>query len=65
LETVEEIYRRFDLPLDDAVVADIQARIDEEPLAQVGEHEYDIADYGLRESEIHDVFADYRQNFGV
>ena len=64
-ETVEEIYRRFDLPLNDAVVTDIQSRIGEEPMAQVGEHEYHIADYGLSESEIHDVFADYRDNFGV
>lgn len=65
LEIVEEIYRVFDLPFDDEVAARLSARIAEEPTAQFGEHNYDIADYGLTEAAIQNVFTDYRQRFAV
>jgi hypothetical protein len=65
LEIVEEIYTRFDLPFDEALAEKLAARIAEEPTAQLGEHDYDIADYGLSESRIEDAFADYRKRFGV
>ena len=65
LEVVEEIYRAFDLPFDDWVAAELSARIADEPTAQFGEHNYDIADYGLSETQILGVFADYRDRFEV
>ena len=40
-------------------------RIAEDPTAQFGEHDYDIADYGLTEDQIQATFADYRERFGV
>ncbi len=52
LELVEDIYRRFDLPFDGALADRFRARIAEEPTAQYGEHDYDIADYGLSEDQI-------------
>lgn len=65
LEMVEDIYRHFDLPFDDALAARFHARIAEEPKAQQGEHDYDIADYGLSEHQIQSEFVDYRQRFDV
>jgi len=65
LEVVEDIYHQFELPLDDVLRDQLRARIAEEPKAQHGEHDYDIADYGLSEAEIDAEFADYRQRFDV
>lgn len=65
LEVVQEIYDRFGLPLDADLEEKIHDRIAEDPTAQLGEHEYDINDYGLDETEIYRVFSDYRERFGV
>ena len=65
LEVVQDIYQQFDLPFNDQLAEAFAARIAEEPTTQQGEHEYDIADYGLSEDQIQNVFADYRQRFGV
>lgn len=64
-EVIEEIYSRFDLPMSDALANKLRARIAEDPTAQLGEHDYDIADYGLTESEIQSVFQEYRQQFDL
>jgi hypothetical protein len=63
LEVVRDIYRHFDLPLDDDLAARLKKRILEQPAAQLGEHDYDIADYGLSAGQIQDAFADYRERF--
>ncbi len=65
LEVIEDIYAQFDLPFDGALADRLRARIAEEPTAQYGEHDYDIAGYGLTEDQIQDTFTDYRQRFGV
>jgi hypothetical protein len=65
LEMVEDIYRTFDLPFNDELAAKLGARVAEEPTAQFGEHDYDIADYGLTESLIENAFTRYRLRFGV
>ena len=65
LEVVEDIYRRFDLPFDGELIDRLRSRIAEQPTAQLGEHDYDIADYGLTEDRIQAKFADYCQRFGV
>lgn len=65
IEVIEEVYRAFDLPFDDGLVAALRARIAQEPTAQQGEHDYDIADYGLTEHGIRDAFSDYRARFGL
>jgi hypothetical protein len=62
---VQDIYRHFDLPLDDALASRLRARIAEEPTAQRGEHDYDIADYGLEAAQIEGDFRDYRERFAV
>ncbi len=65
LEVVEDIYSRFDLPFSGELAEQFRARIAEDPTAQHGEHDYDIADYGLTEDQIQSAFADYSRRFGV
>jgi hypothetical protein len=65
LELIEDIYSRFDLPYGGTLAARFGGRIAEEPLAQSGDHAYDLADYGLTEEQIQSAFAAYRQRFGV
>ncbi|MGB8330270.1 MAG: sulfotransferase [Polyangiales bacterium] len=65
LDLIEDIYRRFDLPSSRALTEQFSVRIADEPMAQSGEHSYDIADYGLTEESIQDRFVDYRRRFDV
>ena len=65
LEVIEDIYGRFDLPFDDVLADRIRATIAQEPKAQQGEHDYDIADYGLDQDQIRAELAAYRQRFDV
>jgi hypothetical protein len=64
-EAVEQIYGHFGLAFDGGLADRVRARIGEEPMAQVGEHDYDIADYGLTKDQIRAVFSSYLQRFGV
>ena len=65
LETVREIYEVFGLPLSSDLETALRARIEQSPTAQLGEHEYDIADYGLSETGIEGAFDGYRERFRV
>jgi hypothetical protein len=65
LEVIEDVYARFGLPFDGGLADRLRARIGEEPMAQLGEHDYDIADYGLTKDQIRAVFSGYLQRFGV
>lgn len=65
LEVVRDIYRHFDMPLDEEVAAKLEDCISTGPTAQLGEHDYDIADYGLTADAIQDAFAGYRERFGL
>jgi hypothetical protein len=65
IEIVEDIYRHFDLPFDAQLAGRFSERIAEDPSAQLGEHDYDIGNYGLTEERILAEFVDYRQRFGV
>ncbi len=65
LEVVQGVYEHFDLPFDDDLAAKLRARIAEEPTFQHGEHDYDIAHYGLTAAQIVNAFSGYRERFGV
>lgn len=65
LEVVEDVYHHFGLVFDQTLRSLFQGRIAEEPTAQLGEHDYDIADYGLTDARIENAFSDYRARFGV
>jgi len=64
-EVIEGIYECFDLPFDDELAVKLRTRIKDGPTAQLGEHDYEIADYGVTETEIQNAFSDYRERFGV
>lgn len=59
MHIVERIYRAFDLPLEDAARAAMQAHIDANPKGKHGRHEYDLAEYGLTREMIRERFAFY------
>lgn len=59
MHIVERIYRAFDLPLEDAARAAMQAHIDANPKGKHGRHEYDLAEYGLTREMIKERFAFY------
>jgi hypothetical protein len=65
LEMIEGIYEHFGLPFDGHLADRLAARIAEEPTAQLGEHDYHFADYGLTSDQIQSAFSDYRERFGV
>jgi len=65
LEVIEDIYSQFDMPFDTDLAERFRARVAQAPTAQLGEHDYDIADYGLTEDQIQGTFAEYRRRFGV
>jgi hypothetical protein len=65
LETIERIYQHFELPFDEKLAARLRNRIADDPTAQLGEHDYDISDYGLSRREIEDAFVGYRERFGI
>jgi len=63
LEVVEDIYRRFGLRFNDALATALRGRIRQDPTAQLGEHDYDITDYGLTTAQIRERFGDYSSRF--
>jgi len=65
IEMVEDICRHFDLPFDAQLAGRFSDQIAEDPTAQLGEHDYDIGDYGLTEDRVLAEFVDYWRRFGV
>ncbi len=65
IDVIKEIYRHFDLEYEDGLTERFLDRIAEEPTAQLGEHDYDIEDFGLSASEVRDHFRDYCERFGI
>jgi len=65
IEVIEDIYKRFDLPFDKTLAALLAERASTVPKLQYGEHEYDIADYGLNEQQIRAHLSEYRERFNL
>ena len=65
VDIIEDIYSQFGLEFSSDLAQRLAARAAEEPTQQAGEHEYDIAEFGLSESEIRENFAEYCERFGV
>ncbi len=65
IDMLKDLYRHFELEYDDELTQRFLARIAEQPTAQLGEHDYDIEDFGLTEERVGEVFADYCTRFGV
>jgi hypothetical protein len=65
IDVLKEIYAHFDLEWDAQLAERFLARIAEHPTAQLGEHDYQIEDFGFTADEAREYFADYRERFGI
>jgi hypothetical protein len=65
IDVLKEVYRHFDLEYDDKLTQRFLARIADRPTYQIGEHEYDIEDFGLTAEGVREHFADYCKRFGI
>ena len=65
VETLKDLYGHFDLEYDESLTERFLNRIAENPTAQMGEHEYDIEEFGLTDARIRAAFAEYCERFGV
>ena len=65
IDVLKEVYRHFELEYDDKLTQRFLARIADRPTYQIGEHEYDIEDFGLTAEGVREHFADYCKRFGI
>jgi len=61
---VQTIYEQFGLPLSDAFEANIHGYVRQNPRGAGGVHHYQKERFGLRDEEILEQFAPYREHFG-
>jgi hypothetical protein len=65
IDVLKEIYGHFELEYHPELSARFPARISEEPTSQIGEHDYDIKDFGYTAGEVREHFEDYCERFDV
>lgn len=65
MAVVRDIYARFDLELAEETAAKMKEWIAASPTTRHGEHHYDIADYGISESDVRGAFAAYIARHGL
>jgi hypothetical protein len=65
IDVLKDLYRHFELEYDDQLTQRFLTRIAEQPTSQLGEHDYEIEDFGLDEARVRSVFSDYCDRFGV
>lgn len=65
LQVVEDVYRRLDRDLTGETRQAMCALIADRPQHKHGVHGYDMGDFGLKRAELDDLFAGYRERFGV
>jgi hypothetical protein len=51
--------------MDFTIATLLQARIDEKPTSQEGEHEYSIQEFGLTNEQVRETLKAYNERFGV
>lgn len=62
---LERIYAAADSAIDTVGRQAMQQWFDDNPQGKHGKHQYDIADYGIEQSEIDDLFGDYIQRYNL
>jgi hypothetical protein len=62
---IRGIYTHFELPLEPEAEAVMQDYVAQNPKGKHGEHDYDLARYGLDEAKIRDRFRDYVERFDL
>jgi hypothetical protein len=65
MAVLERIYGFIGMDIPHAPRKSFEQRIDEKPELAHGVHRYDIADYGMSEDEVREVFGDYVECFGL
>lgn len=65
VNTVENLYRHFDLPFNDGIAAGIEAYVASKPKGGYGVHTYRFEDHGLDEQAERDKFRPYMLRFGI
>ena len=60
---LEKVYAATGATISNEGKTNMQAWLDENQPGKHGKHEYDIADYGIEQSEIDDLFGDYIQRY--
>jgi hypothetical protein len=65
MAVLERIYEFIEMDIPDDTRTKFAERIEEKPELQFGAHRYDIADYGMTEDEVRDVFGDYLERFDL
>ena len=65
MAVIERIYRFIGMDLTPQAIGDMAQRIEEKPELSHGAHRYDVADFGLSESEIRERFGDYVDSFAL
>ena len=62
--TMERVYRFLDLEMEPAV-AGMEDYLDRSARLKRHPHRYSLAEFGLREDEVNERFADYTETFGI
>ncbi len=61
--TVQRIYQRFGYPFDPRMEQGMRRWLAENPQGKYGSHKYDLAQFGLTEDRVTDVFGDYQRRY--
>jgi hypothetical protein len=62
---MRKVYAKYNEPLTDVALANMQAMLDDNPKGKFGKHDYALEDYGLTREGVHAHFADYIDRFGI
>jgi hypothetical protein len=65
MRVLEQVYAFVGLDLTPEVKPLLEQRIAEKPELAHGAHRYDIADYGMSEDEVREVFGDYVERYDL
>ena len=63
--TVRKAYEHFGLELSDKAAAAMQGFLDYNPADKHGKHNYNLADTGMEEEPLRELFADYERYFNI
>jgi hypothetical protein len=65
IAVARDIYRHFDMPIDDGVEARMAAYVAAQPKDKHGVHEYSLAQFALDEEAEAERYREYRERFAV
>jgi hypothetical protein len=63
--TVRRAYDHFGMTLPDSAASAMQAFLDDNPADKHGKHLYSLANSGMEEQELRELFTDYEAYFDV